>query len=58
MSVSNPFRLTSEDVRRADLGPSDIGLWCVIEGGCYHLFHSESAARKAYVMILSGASVR
>ena len=58
MSVSNPFRLTSEDVRRADLAPSDIGLWCVIVGGCYHLFHSESSARKAYDMILSGAPVR
>lgn len=58
MSVSNPFRLSEEDVVRADLSPGDIGLWCVIVTGCYHLFESEASARRAHAMILSGKMVR
>lgn len=58
MSISNPFRLTSEDVARAGLAPGDVGLWCVLVTGCYHLFNSENAARRAHAMMLNGQMVR
>ena len=58
MSVSDPFRLTSEDVRRAGLEPGDVGAWCVLVAGCYHLFSNEMAARWAYAKMLDGELVR
>jgi len=58
MRISDPFRLTSEDVRRARLERGDVGAWCVIVAGCYHLFTSEAAARWAHSKMLDGELVR
>lgn len=58
MSVSDPFRLTSEDVRRAGLEPGDVEAWCIIVAGCYHLFASEAAAKWAHAKMLDGELVR
>ena len=51
MSVSDPFRLTSEDVRRAGLEPGDVGAWCVLVAG-------QAAAEWAHAKMLEGELVR
>jgi hypothetical protein len=58
MDCVAPFQLTDKDIRRADLLPSDIGTWCLIVNGCYHLFASEALAKKAYAKLLEGIAVR
>ena len=58
MDVSEPFQLTVDDVKRASLGDADIGSWCVVVAGCYHLFGSEDQARFAYRKYLQGVLVR
>ena len=58
MDVSEPFQLTIEDIKRASLNRSDIGSWCILVQGCYHLFGSESQARFAYGKFLQGVAVR
>lgn len=58
MSVSEPFQLSQEDVLRAGLEPGDVGAWCVLVTGCYHLLDSEAGARRAYSMFLEGNMVR
>jgi len=58
MNVSEPFKLSIEDVRKASLKASDIGTWCVVVSGCYHLFGSEKQARFAYAKYLEGVVVR
>lgn len=58
MSVSSPFQITLEDVRRAGLQVGDVGMWCVRVEGCYHLFETEVLASRAHNMILRGQMVR
>ncbi|GAB5458293.1 MAG: hypothetical protein Hens3KO_13230 [Henriciella sp.] len=58
MSVSSPFQLTSEDVRRAGLLTSDAGMWCVCVDGCYHLFETEDLAYRAHSLMMRGQMVR
>ena len=58
MCVSKPFQLTPKDIKQASLKPSDVGLWCVLVKGCYHLFGSESQARFAYEKFTAGVMVR
>ena len=58
MSVSGPFQLTEEDVSRAALNTADIGLWCIVVKGCYHLFNSEHQARFAHAKFVAGEMVR
>lgn len=58
MTISEPFQLSDQDVRQASLEASDIGTWCVIVSGCYHLFGSEEQARSAYEKYRNGVLVR
>lgn len=58
MTNSAPFKLTLADVRQAGLQPGDVGLWCFMERGCYHLFESETQAKRAYDLMLKGELVR
>ena len=53
-----PFQLTEPDIRRAGLKETDIGMWCLLLDGCYHLFETESQVRRAYRMSLQGLAVR
>lgn len=58
MTVSDPFEITIEDLKRAQLDAGALGMWCVIVDGCYHLFQGEAHARKARDMMDRGAMVR
>lgn len=58
MNVSEPFEIKVEDLERAQLDISALGMWCVIVDGCYHLFQGEAHARKAREMVDRGAIVR
>ena len=58
MASSVPFQLTEDDVRRGQLESEDVGSWCLLVRGCYHLFSNETLARRAYDMLLEGEMVR
>lgn len=58
MSKTEPFQLTHADVQRAGLAANDVGMWCLIVDGAYHLFGSETQARRAHAMMLQGQFVR
>lgn len=58
MNLSEPFEIKTEDLKRAQLDRSALGMWCVIADGCYHLFQGEANARKARDMMARGAMVR
>ncbi len=58
MSVSQPFQIDAEEVERTSLAPSDIGRWAILITGCYQLFESEDAARRAYVFLMQDVTVR
>jgi hypothetical protein len=58
MRVPPPFRLTREHVARARLDAEAAGLWALVVAGCYHLFETERAARRAYRLLLKGVAVR
>lgn len=53
-----PFRLTADIVCEAKLDQTDVGLWCLLVDGCYHLFNTEQQALSAYEKLLSGVLVR
>lgn len=58
MSIIEPFQITPETVRRAGLERADVHQWCLVVDGCYHLFDTETAARRAYAMLPEGEFVR
>lgn len=58
MDTKAPFQLSESDIHRADLLPSDVGMWCLVVDGCYHLFASEELAQKAHDKQLEGIAVR
>lgn len=58
MSLAPPFRLTRENAARAGLDGADAGLWVLVVAGCYHLFETERAARRAYRLLLRDVAVR
>lgn len=58
MDISEPFKLKADDVLRASLKASDIGTWCVIVSGCFHLFGNEKQARLAHEKFSKGVLVR
>ena len=58
MTSSGPFKLTDPMVREAGLQPEDVGAWCLLVEGCYHLFSSEHQAVRAYEKLLQGVDVR
>lgn len=58
MTVPPPFRITAADIARSSLGRGDLGAWALLVCGCYHLFETEDAARRAYRLLLQGVAVR
>ena len=58
MDSRTPFEVSETDIREADLLPSDLGMWCLIVDGCYHLFATEEQAQKARAKLLEGGTVR
>jgi len=58
MSVSQPFQIDAEEVERTSLEPSDIGLWAILITGCYHLYETEAAARRAYANLMQDSAER
>jgi len=58
MSQRLPFKLTEETVRDAGLRPDDVGYWCLLVDGCYHLFEREDQALQAYEKLKYGVLVR
>lgn len=58
MSSNGPFQLTLEMVREADLMPGDVGAWCLLLDGCYHLFANKEQAERAHRQLLRGVHVR
>ncbi|MEM6900958.1 MAG: hypothetical protein AAF583_14470 [Pseudomonadota bacterium] len=54
---SEPFKLTEPDIRRAGLNETDIGSWCLILEGCYHVFQTEAQVLRPYRMSLEGLAV-
>lgn len=58
MSQPLPFKLTEETVRNAGLRPDDVGYWCLLIDGCYHLFDREDQALQAYEKLKLGVLVR
>ncbi|MEM9179134.1 MAG: hypothetical protein AAGA89_05460 [Pseudomonadota bacterium] len=53
-----PFKLTEDAVRDAGLRSEDIGYWCLLVDGCYHLFDREDQALQAYEKLKHGVLVR
>lgn len=58
MSVPPPFQITPDDLERSSLEPGDVGLWALLVTGCFHLFDTEAAARRAYRLLLADKAVR
>jgi hypothetical protein len=58
MSASPPFRVSAADIARSSLERADLGAWALLVCGCYHLFESEDAARRAYRLLLADVAVR
>lgn len=58
MTVSPPFQIEPADLVRSSLEESDVGLWALLVTGCFHLFDTEVAARRAYFLLLAGKAVR
>lgn len=58
MTVPPPFRITAADIARSGLERRDLGAWALLVCGCYHLFETEDAARRAYRLLLRGVAVR
>lgn len=58
MTVLPPFRITRDDIARSSLDRGDLGLWALLVCGCFHLFETERAARKAYRLLLEDKAVR
>jgi len=58
MSQRLPFKLTEETVRNAGLRSEDVGYWCLLVDGCYHLFEREDQALQAYEKLMHGVLVR
>ena len=57
MSVSQPFQIDAEEVERTSLDPSDIGRWAILITGCYHLYETEAAVRRAYANLMQDMTV-
>jgi len=45
-------------VARSSLDRADIGLWALLVTGCFHLFETEAAARRAYQLLREDVAVR
>ena len=58
MSVLPPFQINASDIVRSTLEPSDLGAWAILVCGCFHLFETEAAARRAYQLLLENRAVR
>jgi hypothetical protein len=56
MSVAPPFHVTAADIARSSLERADFGAWALLVCGCYHLFDTEDAARRAYRLLSQGVA--
>lgn len=58
MKLTGPFQDTRDIVLGAGLLLDDVGYWCLLVDGCYHLFSYEQQAIRAHESLLRGIHVR
>ena len=58
MSVLPPFQISAADIARFSLEPGALGAWAILVCGCFHLFETEAAARRASQLLLEDRAVR